>query len=75
MATDEREFGGDGPVAVDGVKVGVADVGVFDVDEKFIWTGFGTDGLSSDEGVLGLILDRVMYLGSACSRLGRQSSR
>lgn len=39
MAANEGEFGGEGPVALDGVEVGVADTGVFDINEDLVRTG------------------------------------
>lgn len=39
VATDERELGGQRPVTVHGVEVGVADTRVLDVDENLIWAG------------------------------------
>lgn len=53
MPTNKGELGGERPVAVDGVEVGVADAGVFDIDKNFIRTGFGNYGLSLDD-VVGL---------------------
>lgn len=41
VAAYEGELSREGPVAIDGVEVGVADARVFDVDEDFIrpWLG------------------------------------
>lgn len=36
VAADKREFGREGPVAVHGVQVSVADTAVLDVDEDFV---------------------------------------
>lgn len=40
VTTNERQLGGNRPVTVDGVQIGVADARVLDVDEDFLWAGF-----------------------------------
>ena len=40
VSTDEWKFGGEWPVTIHGVQVGVADAGVLDVHEDLIWTWF-----------------------------------
>lgn len=57
MATDERELGGERPVAVDGVEVGVADTRVLDVDEDFIRAGLLDGDLHVLDGAAGLLDD------------------
>lgn len=57
VAADEREFGGDRPVSIDGVEVGVADAGVFNVDEDFIGAGLGDWNLLVLDWTTGLLND------------------
>lgn len=63
MAADEGQLGGQWPVAVDGVQVGVADSRVLDVDEDLVRGGLGDGNLLVLDGAAGLLNDLGPLLG------------
>ena len=76
VAAYEGQLGGEGPVAVDGVEVRVADARVFDVDEDFIRAGLGDCAAMLAIGFLQfVIMGFKSCLESACIRQVRLSSR
>ena len=71
MATDERELGGEWPVAIDGVEIGVADTGVLDVDEDFVWAWLGDWDLLVLDWTAGLLNDLPMLCVSLTGQMLR----
>jgi len=57
VAADKRHLGGQRPVALHGVQVGVADARVLDVDEHLIGAGLADGDLLVDEGAAALLDD------------------
>lgn len=49
MAADEREFGLDGPVTVDGMQIRVADTTVLDIDQNFVGSRYRNWNLLKDQ--------------------------
>lgn len=63
VTTDKREFGGNGPVPIDRVEIGVADARVFDVDEDILRAGLGDGNLLVLERATDLVDDLSPLLG------------
>jgi hypothetical protein len=57
VTTDQRQLGGDGPVAVDSVEIGVADARVLDVDEDLLRAWLCDGDLLVLEGAADLVDD------------------
>jgi len=57
VSTDEGELCGKRPVTVDSVEISMADTGVFDVDEDFIWAWLGNIDFTERERTAGLVDD------------------
>jgi len=72
VASDERKLGCEWPVTVDGVEIGVADPGVFDIDEDLVWAWL-LNWIAVRYAVIQTLL--LPYLGFACSRLVHRSFR
>lgn len=66
VAAYEGQLGGDGPVAIDGVEVGVADARVFDVDEDFVRAGLGDCAGMLATGFFSIRGDGVQVLPGIC---------
>ena len=76
VAAYEGQLGGEGPVAVDGVEVGMADARVFDVDENFVRARLGDCAGMLAIGFCSIRVDGVKAcLESPCTRQVRLFSR
>lgn len=65
VASNQWKLGGQWPISIHGVKVGVAHTGVFDVDEDFIWARLRYWNLLVVDGSTGL-LDNLQLSQLAC---------